>query len=94
MMPAAIELGVFSGIKLFISTNFATNKHNFVSSLLILSLLQNRSIKEHGVVFVKRVVPSISFSSSISFNILIAFLHPFVALVSVSYTHLTLPTIA
>lgn len=80
-MPAAIECGVFSGMSWFFSIRDATNKHSWVSSAFMLSLLQYRSINKFGVVLQNVVLSEFVMSDSISLIMTSAFLHPRVALV-------------
>ena len=80
--PAAIECGVFSGIKFSFSILIAIKWHNFVNSLLILRRLQYLSINASGFVLQNAVLSLLSISFSRSLMINWAFLHPCVALVT------------
>jgi hypothetical protein len=80
IIPAAIDCGVLSQIKLFVSTFLETNLDRTTSSYGIPTLLENRSMNELG-----RVAVSVDFCETSTFRsifcrIFIAFEHPFVAL--------------
>ena len=60
MIPAAIDWGVFSGIKLFLSILIATKLQTFVNSELIFNLLQYLSIKDIGFVLQNEVFTLLS----------------------------------
>ena len=91
IIPAAIELGVFSGIKLFCSTRIAINLHIIIISDSISNLLQYRSINESGVVWCNIIFSFGDSSLSKLFIILTAFLQPFVA---DAWSNLKIPAIS
>lgn len=80
--PAAIECGVFSGIKFCFSIFIAIKVHTLVNSWFTFNLLQYRSIKALGLVRPKLVFSLLSISFSKVLIMTCAFLHPFVALVT------------
>ena len=80
-IPAAIEFGVLSGIKLSLSTFLAINSANIICCLLMLRRLQYLSMKSFGAVEHMTDCSSDPLLRSTLFNISSARLHPFVALV-------------
>ena len=80
-MPAAIACGILSVIIFCCSIFFATNLDSIVNSVLKLSRLQYRSMKELGVVIPKSACCDGSMFRSILCRIFTAMEQPLVALV-------------